>query len=202
MPFRIATLFFFILLINQSIAQDETKKLKPGRLPSDVRKQLIGGVLAKFETVDSTHSFTRQLRLPALFLNPHETATSFLPNQPFRVSFNGYVKLKLKESYTFTFEGFGSAKLTINDEEVLTASGDLRSNQSQPINWSKGITSSNFITSLRRKDLKKSASTGRTIRFSGNRFHQPVFMRLEVTSSIKCHPWLKTDAISLPVAIA
>ena len=138
MPFRIATLFFFILLINQSIAQDETKKLKPGRLPSDVRKQLIGGVLAKFETVDSTHSFTRQLRLPALFLNPHETATSFLPNQPFRVSFNGYVKLKLKESYTFTFEGFGSAKLAINDEEVLLETGELGTNKSQPIQLVKG----------------------------------------------------------------
>lgn len=138
MPFRIASLFFFLLLTNQAFAQNETKNLKPGRLPSDVRKQLIDGVLAKFETVDSTHSFTRQLRLPALFLNPHETATSFLPNQPVRVSFNGYIKLKLKESYTFSFEGFGSAKLAINGEEVLLETGELGTNKSQPIQLVKG----------------------------------------------------------------
>ncbi len=138
MPFRIAILLFFLFLTDTSIAQDETKKLKPGRLPSDVRKQLIGGVFAKFETVDSTHSFTRQLRLPALLLNPHETATSFLPNKPFRVSFHGYIKLKLKENYTFSFEGSGSAKLAINDEEVLLETGKLGTNKSQPIQLVKG----------------------------------------------------------------
>lgn len=136
MPLRIALLL--LILGGVSVAQDETKKLKPGRLPSDVRKQLVGGVLAKFETVDSSESFTRRLRLPALTLTPQEPANSFLPSKPTRVSFSGYIKLKLKEAYTFSFEGFGAAKLRINDEDVLVGSGELGTHRSKPVQLVKG----------------------------------------------------------------
>ncbi len=81
----------------------------------------------------------RDARLVMLRIPEGAAPTPFLPPGPVRATFDGFINLKLRDSYTFTFEGRGSAQLKINNELVLDAKGDdLSATSSKPTKLNKG----------------------------------------------------------------
>ena len=99
--------------------------LKPGRLPSDVRKSLVPGVLAEYFAADDQLLDSQVVRLPAVLLNEKESVTPFVQDRNIKIRFSGFLKLKLKGAYRFSLVGNGKLELRLNNEEVLNGAGDL-----------------------------------------------------------------------------
>lgn len=70
-------------------------------------------------------------RLPALVVKAGESATPFLAPGAFEVTWSGKLVLPARQRPTFTFEGNGSATLTIDGKLVLEESGALGTKSSE-----------------------------------------------------------------------
>lgn len=68
---------------------------------------------------------TRTSRLAALYVPTGQPASPFLAPGPFVATFDGFLNLRLRDTYTFSAEGRGAVVVTVNDKEVLKAAGDL-----------------------------------------------------------------------------
>lgn len=77
-------------------------------------------------------------RLPALLVKAGESPTPFLPAGPFTTTWTG--KLVLAERYrlSFSFEGEGSATLTIDGKETLKEEGTLGATASERVRLNRG----------------------------------------------------------------
>jgi mono/diheme cytochrome c family protein len=81
---------------------------------------------------------TRVDRLPALLVNPGESATPFLPAGEFSVSWTGKLVLPERLRLEFSFEGEGKATLKVDDKELLTEEGKLGTTASATTRFNKG----------------------------------------------------------------
>ncbi|MCG8583706.1 MAG: c-type cytochrome [Pirellulales bacterium] len=100
----------------------EDKPLRPGRLPTELRKALVQGLKLTFTQGEKQDS--RPSRLAALYVPADEPPTPFLNAGTFEVEFSGYLKLKLKGQYTFYAEGSGNVTIHLNDAPALSLSGE------------------------------------------------------------------------------
>ncbi|MGJ8723403.1 MAG: hypothetical protein ACSHYB_02510 [Roseibacillus sp.] len=97
---------------------------------------LSGDVLAEFQQGEATDS--QLSRLPALFVDKGQPATPLLNAGPFEVTWTGALQLEKRQRLYFSFEGNGSATLTINGEMVLQESGTLGTAQSERLRLNSG----------------------------------------------------------------
>ncbi|BCX48642.1 hypothetical protein HAHE_25500 [Haloferula helveola] len=81
---------------------------------------------------------TRTDRLPAIYVEKGESPTPFLAPGPFEVTWTGKLVIAERQRLYFSFEGDGSAALTVNGEEVLHAAGQLAAEQSERIRLNPG----------------------------------------------------------------
>lgn len=110
-----------LLLVAISLSQDiAAQELKPGRLPTDIRKTLKPGLLVEYyqnqKLVDAS-----SIRLPALFIQSGQPVTPFADRVD-TIRISGYLKLKLKGSHEFRLGGLGTAQLEINGNNVFEPS--------------------------------------------------------------------------------
>ncbi|MFT5124240.1 MAG: mono/diheme cytochrome c family protein [Verrucomicrobiales bacterium] len=79
----------------------------------------------RLELVDD-HAATdvRTVRQPVLFIPEQSPASPFLAPGPFLATFTGFLNLDTRSRLVFSFEGSGTAVLTLNDEVLLEVSGD------------------------------------------------------------------------------
>ena len=81
----------------------------------------------------------RVSRLAALRVDAGSPVSPFLPAGAFKATFEGDLKLRIKDTCSFSASGRGVLKLTINDQVVLEVSGDdLSAKTSAPVNLKKG----------------------------------------------------------------
>ncbi|BCU75386.1 c-type cytochrome [Luteolibacter sp. LG18] len=78
---------------------------------------------ATFKAGEATDS--RLDRLPALLVKAGEPATPFLAPGPFEVTWTGKLVLAERQRLAFSFEGTGSATLTVDGKPLLEESGTL-----------------------------------------------------------------------------
>ncbi|QDU97772.1 Cytochrome c [Lignipirellula cremea] len=143
-------LFIGLLLGGLCLLSDnvwgQASDLRPGRLSSAERDALQPGLQAAFQMLpldtpssDPTLADVRTVRLPALFVPAGEPATPFLAAGPFRCTFTGYLKTRLRGEARLAFAGRGAVKLWLNDEQVLAIEqGDLQAAPAVPVELAKG----------------------------------------------------------------
>ena len=119
--FAITAGLLAIVLTGVAAAQE----LRPGRLSSEDRKALRPGLKLAFVSKAGGEAAgdVRGSRLAALHVPAGTPPTPFLSPGPFRATFSGYLKLKLKGEYVFQVKGRGQVTLRINDQMVLASSG-------------------------------------------------------------------------------
>lgn len=97
---------------------------------------LRADLLAEFQQDATTDSHL--VRLPALFVVEGQPATPLLQPGPFAVTYSGSFKIEKRQRLFFSFQGQGTAKLTINDEEILAESGTLGTAKSEQLRLNSG----------------------------------------------------------------
>lgn len=133
----IVVLFLLMVIWQPHSLSLGQETLKPGRLPSEVRKQLISGVMLAYSSSDGK-SF-EHARLPALYLEETDLPNPWISgSSPFKAVFSGYIKLKLKGSFEFSLAGRGKVSLLMNDQLVLEKSGKLEASQGVKCQLVKG----------------------------------------------------------------
>lgn len=88
----------------------------------------VGDVLTASRTGERGYADSRVDRMAATFVKAGSAPTPFLNSGPYVGRWEGYLRLQLKQTVTFSIEGKGTAKLFINDKEVT----DDRSSRRQP----------------------------------------------------------------------
>src|SRR5439155_5294965 len=97
------------------------------------------GILLSFESPDGKQIDARETRLIALSVPRDLAPTPFIAAGPFRVTFHGYLNLKIRDQYAFRASGRGEFELLLNGESVLKCSGDdLSTTMSGLIKLKKG----------------------------------------------------------------
>ncbi|MFP6612594.1 MAG: hypothetical protein VB835_09815 [Pirellulales bacterium] len=99
------------------------------RIDRELRKQLSVGILVSFtkNKPGAVSTDMRAARLAALHVAANSPPSVFLSPGPFRATFEGFLKLKLKTECVLSFAGRGKARLLINNTPVLSSEGgDLR----------------------------------------------------------------------------
>jgi mono/diheme cytochrome c family protein len=84
-------------------------------------------------TVDARHD-----RLIALYVPSGTPPSPFLAPGPFRAHWEAALSVPLRSTVSFSFEGAGSATLSVNDVPVLEEGGQLGTKTSAPITLNKG----------------------------------------------------------------
>ncbi|MEC9094319.1 MAG: hypothetical protein VX438_16535 [Planctomycetota bacterium] len=132
----IAVAWFFHSFLALALMGQE--KLKPGRLPSEVRKSLVAGLLVEYfsESEDLLDSDIQ--RFPAVWIGPDEPVTPFVQTRKTRIRYAGYLKLKLKGTYRFSLVGNGDIRLLINDIDLTKGQGNLSTMTQATANLVKG----------------------------------------------------------------
>lgn len=108
----------------QSQDQETAEELEPGRLNSDVRKQLVPGLWVEYFSRAGQLLDSGTLRVAALAAQPNEPWTPFAERGG-RVRIAGFLKLKLKGQFRFSAVGQGELQLSINRVPILEHQGDL-----------------------------------------------------------------------------
>jgi cytochrome c1 len=67
---------------------------------------------------------TRASRLAALYVPAAQPASPFVAAGPFVATFDGFLNLRLRDTYTFSAEGRGDVVVSVNGKEVFKAAGD------------------------------------------------------------------------------
>jgi len=123
-PSQLCLLLLCLFVSPVAAQQKQKRKLRPGRLPRELRKALIPGLAVAYRSGKDPHRrATRVSRLAALLVRHNQPPTALVPAGPFTATFRGYIKLKLKGKYRFHFVGRGKVDLSINAKEVVK--GDL-----------------------------------------------------------------------------
>ncbi len=120
-----------LVIASACSAQEE---LRPGRLSSEERQSLLPGLQVEYQSLQhpDAPADVGTARMAALHVAEGQGATPFIPAGKFRAAMAGYVKLRLRGDYDFSLAGQGGAKLFLNDQLVLEASGDDLS-QNKPV---------------------------------------------------------------------
>ncbi|MEE2642773.1 MAG: cytochrome c [Planctomycetota bacterium] len=118
-----AVTLFCIRLCCQTISGQDG--LKPGRLPSDIRKSLVPGLLTEFLSADGAVVDSQINRLPALTVSEGENLSPFVADRKVSIRYVGYLKLKLKGAHVLSLQGRGRIHWALNDAVVFSGSGDL-----------------------------------------------------------------------------
>lgn len=114
---------------------------------------------------------SRVSRLAAIAVPAGTAASTFLPPGPFTGAFEGFINLKLRGDYHFLVEGRGAFELFINDQQVLTNSGeDLSTKRSERVRMKKGAN----LISLRYSSPRDGDSVVRLYWAEKDRPMQPV----------------------------
>ena len=66
----------------------------------------------------------RASRLAALYVPAGQPASPFLAPGPFVATFDGFLNLRLRDTFTFSAEGRGDVVVSVDDKEVFKAAGD------------------------------------------------------------------------------
>lgn len=98
--------------------------------------QLSAEVLAHYQQGETSDSHIA--RLPALFIAESKPPSPLLKPGAFQVTWSGHFKIEKRQRLTFSFEGLGSATLTINGEEVLREDGTLGEKLSERLRLNSG----------------------------------------------------------------
>jgi mono/diheme cytochrome c family protein len=81
----------------------------------------------------------RPARLIALTVPGDTPASPFIPPGPFKATWEGFVTLRIRGSYTFLPYGSGTVRIFVDDKQVMSATGaDLASSKSDAVKLSKG----------------------------------------------------------------
>jgi len=111
----------FAVCSDKAVAQT---KLRPGRLPRDVRAALETGLVTTITSGDAATAAavadTRADRVAALRVPAGQSPTPFIAPGPFRATVSSHLKLKLKGDYRFYIQGSGKCELWLNEQLVLT----------------------------------------------------------------------------------
>jgi len=107
---------------------------------SDAEKKNNAGLLLTIESLAQPGATDRRAaRIPNLFVPEGTPPSAFLPPGKFKATWDGNLKIGLRDDYVFGAEGRGKLKITINDKEVFSASGDDFSKaEAQKIELRKG----------------------------------------------------------------
>lgn len=133
-----SALVLILASFSECTAQD---KLKPGRLPSEIRKSLVPGLLIETFAADGqTLLDIERRRLPALMVKPDEHFSPFVEKKNVMIRFSGYVKLKLKGTYQLSIQGSGKVQLLVNKAFRLSTQ-DLNNPVSKQAELVKGYNS-------------------------------------------------------------
>jgi len=110
---------------------------KPGRLPKEEVASLKPGMLLRLYRDKSDKPLdTLRIRLAALIVPEGQPASVMLPAGPFNAKLVGYVKTSLRGDFQFRLEAKGTARLLINEKELLKADNNLVT--SETLELSKG----------------------------------------------------------------
>src|SRR5437764_15158985 len=97
------------------------------------------GVLAQFTSADGKTVDIRQDRLVALYVPTGSAPTPFVPAGAFKVTWRGFVTLRIRSEYQFSAEGRGAVRVIANDALALEVSGeDLSKGQPKAVKLLKG----------------------------------------------------------------
>ncbi len=103
-------------------------------------KNLQPGLTLTIEMANGGAKDARSSRLVALRVPAGENATPFLAPGPFKATWQGFIKMRLRDEMTFEAQGRGTVHMELNGEAVLDASGDdLSKTQSKEIRLKKGL---------------------------------------------------------------
>jgi len=91
---------------------------------------------ATFKAGETTDA--RLDRLPALLVKPSEPATPFLAPGPFEVTWTGKVVLPERQRLSFSFEGEGTASVSVDGKVLLEESGTLGAKASESTRLNPG----------------------------------------------------------------
>lgn len=111
------------------------RRPRPGKLPDEIDARLAPGLRLRFEQDGQTD--TRSARILAWAVPDGVAPTQFLGPGSFRVVASGYLKAPAPGAYRFSFDGSGSAELTVNGHAIMTRS-DLAASQPATVDLHKG----------------------------------------------------------------
>ena len=101
---------------------DEAKLVRRGHGNDIDDAGLKPGLIARFTNAGQasrlSYEDVRVDRLAATFVAPSQPASQFLKPGPFIVRWEGFIKVPLQQSVTFSTEGIGETKLSLNDKEI------------------------------------------------------------------------------------
>jgi len=80
------------------------------------------GLALKMEKESASDA--RVSRMAALYLPAGAPVSGFLPAGPFRAKFEGYLEAEIRDDFSFSLEGRGSAVLRVEGKTVLEAKGE------------------------------------------------------------------------------
>ena len=95
-----------------------------------------GDLVAEFRQGDARDSHL--VRLPALFVEKGQPATPLLKSGSFEATWRGQLSLVKRQRLYFSFTGQGQVTLSINNEEVLSESGQLGQGKSERLRLNSG----------------------------------------------------------------
>ena len=113
-----------------SAASDEGKAgdkvpVPPIAALPDAEKKNNAGLLLTIESLAKPGLVDRRnARIPNLFVPEGTPPSAFLPPGPFKATWEGNLMVSPKDDYVFGAEGRGKLKITINNVEAYSASGD------------------------------------------------------------------------------
>ncbi len=126
------------LTLNSVNAQkyDEAKLVRRGNGNDIDDAGLKPGLIARFANVGQAARLPAQAsrlsyddarvdRMAATFVGTNQPASQFLKPGPFIARWEGFIKIPLQQTVTFSIEGTGTVKIFINDNEVLDSRGSL-----------------------------------------------------------------------------
>ena len=103
-------------------------------------KDLKPGLSLTIETASGAQKDARAARLVSLRVPAGAPATPFLPAGAFKATWDGFIKMRLRDEMTFQAKGRGKLQVMLNDEVVLEAAGeDLSTAKSKEIKLKKGL---------------------------------------------------------------
>ncbi len=108
---------------SESIVEAEiVRRQRVRRIDAELERRLEPGVLLRFKSIGTGEVDTRVARLVALHQPMDEAATPFLPAGPFSLEFTGTISTPLSGYYDFKIDGSGSARLSVNREQIVDSS--------------------------------------------------------------------------------
>src|SRR5690349_4075198 len=82
-------------------------------------KNLQPGLTLTIEMANGGAKDARASRLVALRVPAGENATPFVPPGPFKATWQGFIKMRLRDEMTFEAQGRGTVHMELNGEAVL-----------------------------------------------------------------------------------